>query len=331
MTINTGTFKSMRELNTMYEPVLKEVYTQTVKEQPDYLPYMFNISGTSKERENYEGVGAQGLMKPWNSTGKAVNYEDREKLFPSSIPQIKYSIGTQIDRDWMDFNKHQDIKDEVIKLADSVYNTRQYQGVEFAKNAFTTTGTDYLGQTVVGGTAVPDGKALCANDHPRSPTDTTTGVDNLISTSLDYDSWHEAQVIGQSQWTDSKGNLMPVTFDCLMVHPRLMSVAFQLAGMNAKKADQASATYVPEQANFSLNIYRGTFDVVVNPYLPNAYNWFAINKSRMRRFHKWNEFRKPDFKNETDFDTEVFKYAVVGLWGKGTVDHSWILGSDASS
>lgn len=330
MTINTGTFKSMRELNTIYEPVLRAAYTQSVDQQTDYLPLMYNMGKTTKEREHYEGVGAQGLMQPWGSTGKAVYYEDREKLYPSSIPQVKYSLGTQIDREWFDFNKHQDIKDEVIKLSDAVYQTRQYQGIEPFKNAFTTSGTDYRGVTIIGGSAGPDGKALCATDHPLSPSNSSQTNSNKISLSLDYDSWHEVQVMGQN-WTDSKGNLMPVMFDCLMVSPRLMSIAYQLAGMNAKKAENASALYVPEQANFSLNIYRGTFDVIVNPYLPNAYNWFAINKSRMRRYNKWNEFRKPDFKNETDFDTEIFKYAVVGLWGKGFIDWSWIIGSDATS
>lgn len=328
--ITTGTFQSMKQVNTIFEPIVREVYTQAVNEQTDYIPLLCNVGKTTKEREHYEGVGARGLMKKWSDTGKSVYYEDREKLWPTQIPQVKYSTGVQIDRDWFDFNKHQEIKDEVTNLADSVYNTRQLQIVEPFKNAFTTAGTDYEGNTITGGTAVPDGKALCADDHPRSPTDNTVGVDNLTSLSLDYDAWHEVQVMGQN-WTDSKGNKMPVMFDLLMVSPRLMSIAYQLAGMNAKKADQAAAQYVPDQANFSLNIYRGTFDVIVNPYLPNAYNWFAINKSRMRRYHKWNEFRKPDFKNETDFDSEVFKYAVVGLWGHGIVDHSWIIGSNATS
>lgn len=330
MTINTGSFQSMKSLNTIYEPVIREVYTQSVDSQKDYLPLMCSIAKTTKEREHYEGVGARGLMKRWEDTGKSVNYEDREKLWPTAIVQKKYSTGVQIERDWMDFAKNQEIKDEVIQLADSVYNTRQLQIVEPFKNAMTITGTDYDGVTVVGGTAIPDGKALCADDHPRSPTNSTNTNDNLTTASLDYDSWHDVQVQGQS-WTDSKGNKMPVIFDCLMVSPRLMSIAYQLAGMNAKGADQAQANYVPEQANFSLNIYRGTMDVIVNPYLPNAYNWFAINKSRMRRYHKWNEFRKPDFKNETNFDTEVFKYAVIGMWGRGVLDWSWVIGSNATS
>jgi len=330
MTISTGTFQSMKSVNMIYEPIVREVYTEAVKDQVDYIPLLCNVGKTTKEREHYEGVGARGLMKRWTDTNRSVNYEDREKLWPSSIPQIKYSTGTQIDRDWFDFNKHQSIKDEVTNLADSVYNTRQLQIVEPFKNAFTITGTDYEGALVVGGTAVPDGKALCANDHPRSPTNSTSNIDNLTSLSLDYDAWHEVQVMGQN-FTDSKGNKMPVMFDLLMVSPRLMSIAYQLAGMNAKKADNAAALWVPEQGNFSLNIYRGTFDVIVNPYLPNAYNWFAINKARMRRYHKWNEFRKPDFKNETDFDSEVFKYAVIGLWGRGIVDHTWIIGSNAAS
>lgn len=330
MTIMTGTFKSMKEVNTIYEPIVREVYTQAVNEQRDYIPLLCNVGKTTKEREHYEGVGARGLMKPWSETGRSVYYEDREKLFPTQIPQVKYSTGTQIDRDWFDFNKHQEIKDEVTNLADSVYNTRQLQIIEPFKNAYTTSGTDYQGNTIIGGTAIPDGKALCATDHPYSPSNSSSTNTNKISLSLDYDSWHEVQVMGQN-WSDSKGNKMPVMFDLLMASPRLMSIAYQLAGMNAKQADNAQALYVPEQANFSLNIYRGTFDVIVNPYLPNAYNWFAINKSRMRRYHKWNEFRKPDFKNETNFDTEVFKYAVVGLWGHGVIDWSWIIGSDASS
>jgi hypothetical protein len=328
--INTSSLQDMKTVNAIYEPIIREVYKQTVDAQVDYLPLMCNVSGTKKEREHYEGVGARGLMKQWNDTQKSVYYEDREKLFPTQIPLIKYSTGTQIDRDWMDFAKNQDIKDEVINLADSVYNTRQLQIIEPFKNAFTTTGTNYEGTTIVGGTAIPDAKALCADDHPRSPTNSTNTNDNLTTLSLDYDSWHEIQVMGQS-WTDSKGNKMPVMFDTLMVAPRLMSIAYQLAGMKSDKADVAQAMYVPGAGNFSLNIYRGTFDVIVNPYLPNAYNWFAINKSRMRRYHKWNEFRKPDFKNETNFDTEAFKYAVVGMWGHGILDWSWIIGSNATS
>lgn len=333
MAVNTSSFQDMKTVNTIYEPIIREVYTQSVDSQKDYIPLLCNVGKTTKEKEHFEGVGARGLMQPWADTNKSVNYEDREKLFPSTITQVKYSAGTEIDRDWMDFGKHEEIKNEVTNLADSVYNTRQLQILEPFKNAFTITGTDYRGTTIVGGTAVPDGKALCADDHPRSPTNSTNTLDNLTTSSLSYDSWNAVQVQGQG-WTDSKGNLMPVMFDMLMVSPQNMSLAYQLAGMNAKGADQAQATYVPEQANFSLNIYRGTFDVLVNPYLVGAtssYNWFAINKSRMRRYHKWLEFRKPDFKNETDFDSEVFKYAVIGLWGHGIIDHSWLIGSSASS
>ena len=74
MTVSTNTFKSMREVNMIYEPIVREVYTQAVNTQKDYIPLLCNVGKTTKEREHYEGVGARGLMKKWADTNRSVSY-----------------------------------------------------------------------------------------------------------------------------------------------------------------------------------------------------------------------------------------------------------------
>lgn len=304
------------------EAVFNELYTTTMKEKKDYLPLLYSMESSTKDTESFDGVGGEGLMEEWGRSNNAVKYEDLNELWKSTFKMIKYSDGRIIDRDLIDDVKLTSIKDKIKSLADSVYKTRQYQGVETFNNAFVTaTGVDFRGRTY--NAAGPDGVALCGA-HPYSKEDATT-QSNLGTSPLSWQAWDETSVKMQ-EWVDDKGNLMAVMPDTLIVAPYNRAKALQIAGMPGKEAK-----YVPNSPNFSINVYEGDITVIVNPFLKNRFAWFAADSARLKQFHKWFDRRKPEYGSTTDFNTENMQYKVVGRWQKGFTNYSFVYGQNASS
>lgn len=307
--------------NTL-EMVFRELYTRDMANRKDFIPLMFGVESSSKDTESIESIGGEGLMEEWGMSGNSVKYEDIDELWQKYFKHKKYSDGRVIERDWVDDLKLTAIKDRVTSMSDSVYKTRQYQAVEWFNNMMlTTTGVDYKGRTY--NAAGPDTKALCATDHPYSPTNTTDVQSNKGTAELSIDSWDDTSVAMQ-EWVDDKGNLMAVIPDTLIVAPYNARKAFQIAGMPGKEA----AKYEPGSADFNINIYQGEITVIVNPFIKpsNRKNWVAADSRRMKKALKWFDRRKPETGSITDFDTEILKYKVIGRWSYGFVDWSWCYG-----
>lgn len=301
------------------EPVFRELYTREMKDKKDYIPMLYNVEGSTKDTESIEMIGGEGLMEEWGQSSNQVFYADVDELWQKYFRHKKFSLGREIDRDLVDDLKLTQIKDRIRGMADGVYKTRQYQAVESFNNAFTATGTDFRGRQY--NSTLPDGKALCATDHPYSPTNSTDVQSNAGTEELSIDSW-DATAVSMQEWVDDQGNLMAAIPNVLLVAPYNARRAFQIAGMPGKEANK----YEPDSSNFNLNIYEGDVTVIVNPFLKNRKAWFAIDKARMMNAHKWFDRRKPETGSITDFDTEVAKYKVVGRWSYGAIDWSWIYG-----
>lgn len=306
------------------EPVFRELYTLAMKDKKDYIPMMYSVEDSTKDTESVDGAGGEGLMEDWGQSSNQVFYDDINELWQKTFKMKKFSIGRQIDRDFVDDLKLTDIRNKIIGTADAVYKTRQYQAVETFKNAFlTTTGLDYRGRTY--NAAGPDAVALCSTSHPYSPTDSVDVQSNKGTSALSIDAWDATSVLMQ-QWVDDRGNLMAVMPDTLIVAPYNRRKAFQIAGIPGK-----GQGYEPDSADHNINIYQGDVTVIVNPFLPNKFDWFAVDSTRMKMFHKWFERRKPENGSITDFDTETLKYKVIGRWRQGFSNYSWIFGNNATS
>lgn len=301
------------------EPVFRELYTREMKNKKDYIPLMYDVQGSSKDTESIEMIGGEGLMEDWKQSNNQVFYDDVDELWQKYYKHRKFSLGREIDRDFVDDLKLTAIRDRIRSMADAVYKTRQYQAVELYNNAFvTTTAVDYRGRTY--NAALPDTKALCAADHPYSPQNQTDTQSNAGTDELSIDSW-DATAIAMQEWVDDRGNLMSVIPDTVIVAPYNARRAFQIAGLPDK-----GMGYEPDTANFNVNMYEGQIKVIVNPFLKNRKAWFAIDSTRMKSAAKWFDRRKPENGSITDFDTEVAKFKVVGRWSYGAVDWSYVYG-----
>lgn len=307
------------------EAVFRELYTLENAKKPDFIPKLYGVENSQKDTESVEGIGGEGLMEEWGQSGNQVFYADVDELWQKYYKNKKYSIGRQIDRDFVDDLKLTAIKDRITSMADAEYKTLQYQAVETFNNFnLTSTAVDFRGRTY--SAAGPDGKALCATDHPYSPTDTTDTQSNLGTSTLSIDAWDTTSSSMQT-WVDDQGNIEPAMPTAILVHPYNARKAFQIAGIPGKD----SPTYEPGSADFNLNIYSGEINVIVDPFLKNKFAWFAIDESRMRRYHKWFWRRKPENGSITDFDTEVAKFKTIGRWSHGFHHWSWVFGHNATS
>lgn len=307
------------------EPIFKELYSLEMKNKKDFIPLLYNDTTSNKSMESYEGIGGEGLMEEWGRSNNQVYYEDIDELWQKVIKNRKFSDGRIIDRDFIDDLKLTEIKRRIASLADAVYKTQQLQAVEFLNNAFSTTGTNWRGRTE--SYAGPDGKALCASDHPYSPTNSTDTQSNLGNKPLTIDSWDETAVAMQ-EWVDDKGNPMGVIPDTLIVAPYNARAAFKIAGL----PDADLPKYEPGSNNFDANMYMGNIKVIVNPFISPAKrkNWFAADSARLRQLNIWQWRRKVENGSITDFDTEVTKYKAVGRWGYGFINYSFIYGHNVT-
>lgn len=307
--------------NKVLEPIFRELYSQATKNMPDYVPAMYDVSKTTKETESIEMIGGGGLMEEWSHSNKQVYYGEKRELWQKYIKQEKFSAGRQIDRDFMRFLKLDKMKDEITSLADEVYQTRQKQGAEWFVNGNQAQGPDFRGR--IYNSLLPDGKPLFATDHPFYPGYVGEGQSNLGTQELTIDAVDDA-IVAMQAWRNDQGNIMPVMPDTLFVSPYNMRAAKQIVGINGK-----GEGYEPGNNLHNINVFEGTLKVVVNPFFNfgNRKAWVLADSNRMKKAMKWYESQSPENGNMEDFDTEIKKFKVVGLWGKGCVDWTWGYGN----
>lgn len=303
------------------EPVFRGIYQNEMdkKAKKDFIPVMFGVESSDKALEMYDGAGGEGLMIPWKESNNQVAYGQVEQLWKQTYIHEKFSLGREIYRDFVDDLKVPQLKDILVNMADAEYKTLQMMAVQNFNNAFLTSGTNYLGRTYT--STGPDGVALCSASHPYSPSNSVDVQSNRMTKQLTIDTWDEASIAMQA-WVDDRGVLQAAVPDAIIVHPYNMRVAFQIAGIDGK-----GMGYEPGSSDFNINVYQGQIDVIVNPFLSSPTAWFAIDKARMKQFHKWFWRRRISGGTIEDFDTEVAKFKRVGRWSFGWNSPWFLMGS----
>jgi len=286
----------------LLEPGLRTIWDKHLNNLRDFLPVIYNMETSKKAAEHSLGVGALGLMQPWEDTGNQVNYEKIYKGFPKTYMHKKYSNGMQIERELLEDDQYSEIKKRTKALAMSVYYTRQYYGALTFNEAFN---ASFPG---------PDGKPLCASDHPLSPTNSTQWK-NADELTLNAD--NVEKVRGRMKnWTDDKGNLLAVNPDTLIVPTQLRKPALVIADSDGE----------PDTSDNNVNIWKGSVNVIEYDFLTDQNAWFMVDMERMKRFLVWFDRRKAQLESEKSFDTEVAKYKTVARWSSGFDDATFIYG-----
>ena len=207
----------------------------------------------------------------------------------------------------LDDDQRGTIKRKAQNLGFAFGRTRATHASSVFNNAFS---ASYLGADAV---------ALCSALHPVNKSSTDT-YSNAGSSALSYSAVVTTLIAGQDL-NDDRSNPMQSIYDVLYIPTALQATAYEIV----------NALNKPSTADNAANALRfmgsNGLQVVVDPYLTDADNWFMID-SQMARMHLlWFNRVLPEFALDpaSDFNL-VAKYRGYMRYSFGWDDARWVYG-----
>ena len=154
-------------------PALNAKVFQTFKAKPPMFKKILDTMTTTRSIEQFSQVTGVGLPL---LVGEAedISVDTMVQGFNRTLRPLKYALGIACSQELVEDDKMGIVAKRAVALANSVSQLREIQGASVLNNAFD--GTNFPG---------PDGKALCASDHPLVK---SGGIqNNLISVPADLD------------------------------------------------------------------------------------------------------------------------------------------------
>lgn len=297
----------------LLEPGLREIFTQEAFGRPTpVMDRLYGLRQSGKARERYMGSGGFGM---WPRFEGSVQYDDPSQGWLTSIVNIEFASGFQVQRSLVDDEQYGTINGWAQGLGSSYAYTREYDAADLFNQAFTS-GSYRTGDSTLGG----DGVVLCSASHPRSPKDSTT-QSNTGTLPLTLENWDTTKM-NMAALTDDRGLLAGVKADTILVPPELERTAVKLFSPRAQME--------PGSAEFNVNVFSGTVEVIAWDMLTDANAWFAIDSRLMRQFLIWQERIPVEFAVQQDFDSLMAKYRGYARTGRGFSAWQWIFGQNPS-
>jgi len=280
--------------------------------QSPLMPY-FGIETSSSSVEYSQGIGAFDLVPEYNSADEegapgAIEYDSFNSLYETTFAHKKYAKGVAIERELWDDDKKGLIRRKAQTLGFAFGTTVATHMSSVLNNAFSA--------SYVGGDAV----ALCSASHPLNSVDSNVWS-NAGSTALSYDAVVATLIAGQDL-NDDRSNPLPVVYDTLYVPTALQATAYEITNALAKPGT------ADNDANF-LNAQG--LQVVVDPYLSDANNWFMLNKQMANTHLLWFWRIMPEIALDPASDYNlVAKYRGYMRYSFGWDDAHFIYGHEVS-
>lgn len=293
-----------RDQWTEVEARAYEFWNLEMAKKKDFNAMLYNVQTSNRSQENHLGIGSIGKMTEWSG---AVSYEEFKKGFEKGYRHAKYSKGISFEEEIFRFEEYNKIKNRVSLLLDSVYKTVQAHGVSTFNNAHDSA---FKG---------PDNVSLCSTSHPYSPTDSTV-QSNLFTLDLTMPNL-KTVFNAMCKFTDDNG-------DQTFIMPRVLLTGIDYREEAMKICGPKASVLEPFTAENDANIYKDDLTYIFHPMITGK-KWFLIDPDRKNNFLNWYDARKPVIQTDGDFDTEVMKNKVVGMWSYGWDHWDWIAGSVA--
>ena len=308
MPLTSGNFADL------LKPGLKRIYDIAMSRPRPMMEMLFGQEASTRYEEQYQGMGAQGLVPPFDGT---VPYHDFDAGYRTDIRNYEFAMGMQVERRLVDDDQFNQIKRRASNMADSFNTSIETDAANIFINGFTDSGTNRMGASTNGADSV----ALLSAAHPHSPANTNNTQANESTLALTLDNLDTTRQAMRS-FTDDRDQLLGVTPDLLLVPPELERTATQLVSERA--------IYEPGSAQYDLNIFSGRFRPVVWDRLTDANAWFLIDSTLMKQHLIWQWRIRPEFAEAEDFDGLTAKFRGYMRYGIGWTDWRWIYGQNPS-
>ena len=308
MPLTSGNFADL------LKPGLKRTFDIAMSRPRPIMEMLFGVESSTRFEEQYQGMGAQGLVPPFDGT---VPYHDFDAGYRTDIRNYEFAMGTQVERRLVDDDQYNQISRRASNMADSFNVTVETDAANVFINGFTDSGTNRMGASTNGA----DGVALLSAAHPYSPANTGNTQANEGTLALTIDNLDTTRQAMRS-FVDDSGLMLGVNPDMLLVPPELERTATQLVSERA--------VYEPGSAQYDLNIFSGRFRPVVWDRLTDSNAWFLIDSTLMKQHLIWQWRIRPEFAQADDFDGLTAKYRGYMRYGIGWTDWKWIYGQNPS-
>lgn len=298
----------------LLEPGLRKIFFETYGEIAEQYSQIYNVNTSSKAKETDWGMGAFGDWVKRADQFATVDYKTLSPGLERTYTHDAFTQGFMITREMFDDEQYGQMDKMSKAMARSGRAKVEKDAMKPLKNGFSAD---------VGGTglsAIYDGKALFANDHPLLDGGATVG-DNLTTGALS-DASLKLGIQLMRQTPDEAGNLIQLQPNKLIIPPALEDTARRILHSTQIAGGQLNDT------NEFLN-GKG-ISIVVMDYLGAAAGgsdtaWFLQDGSR----HELNFFWRirPEFAWDEDFDTYIAKYKGYMRYSYGISDWRGMVGS----
>ena len=308
MPLTSGNFADL------LKPGLKSIFDVGMSRPRPIMEMLFGVESSTRFEEQYQGMGAQGLVPPFDGT---VPYHDFDAGYRTDIRNYEFAMGIQVERRLVDDDQYGQVRRRASNMSDSFNNTIEQDAVNVFINGFTDSGTNRMGASTNGA----DGVGLLSTAHPYSPADTGTTQANEGTLALTIDNLDTTRQ-AMRNFTDDAGQMLGVNPNMLLVPPELERTATQLVSERA--------LYEPGSAQYDVNMFSGRFQPVVWDRLTDANAWFLIDSNLMKQHLIWQWRIRPEFSTAEDFDGLTAKFRGYMRYGIGWTDWKWIYGQNPS-
>jgi hypothetical protein len=264
---------------------LRKIFYDELADLPDIYTSFCSVDTMDSAyiSENVEGgrekwsaiVAGDGSYPDYTYTGEAAEYTFNNVADGTEIHYVPVTY-----RDAMDFSP------EMVE--DNRWRGIYANAREMAKGGKTIAeeiATDVLDNAFASGTGA-DGSYLCVTNHNLINSSSTGS--NATSYKLSAEGLKQVQIISR-KIVDDSNQYVNIKFDTLVVAPENEKLAEELVGSDKD----------PETANNAMNMFKGRYKVVVNPYLADPNTWFLVvsgdKNARKPRFY-WR--KTPQFKTD---------------------------------
>lgn len=292
--------------DTTMLPALNAKIWKTFNAKPQLYNKVLNVDTTGRMIEQFSQMAGVGLASKIEE-GADVPVDKFVQGFNKTFKPAKFGLGIAASQELVEDDQVGIISKRAVALANSINQTIEIQGASVFNNAFD--GTNFAG---------PDGKALCASDHPLVK---CGGVQSNLGTPGDLDvTTLEA---GLTDWELTKTH---EGFLQLLPTPSvLVATANRWNVYEILKSQQRSDT-----ANHTANAFKftengGTVDPIVWSYLTDPDAWFLVappNETELLWLWRKRPYTKSDFIESKEVGFVFMRYRADygffgfrGIWG----------------
>ena len=283
------------------EPGFRKIFDDKFSEIPQLFPQLFHVNTSDKQDEKDSAVSGFGLLTQ-TSEGGAVTYEDPVQMYDKRYTHLKYTKGFKISEELYEDEQYNVMNKKPAALGRAARRTAENSASNVFNNAFS---TSYLGG---------DGKPLASISHPRSDGGTAQSNASATGITLTETNLDTGRLAMRAQ-LDDKGMKIEAQSNVLVVGPTLEKTAHIIVDSNLRS----------DSADNDLNFYKGKLKIVVWDWITSTTAWFLMDS----RQHELNWFWrvKPEFKQDTAFDTGMALYKTRTRFSNGWSDWRGIWGS----